>query len=394
MQSRVGPREERIPALDGLRGVAVLLVLFFHFTMFGRLAFVAQGTTGLERGIGWTIAVTAMSGWIGVDLFFVLSGYLITTILLRERGGPRFFRSFYLRRAARILPLYYAFLGCYAAYVVAVDSPARLTTLGWPLAFATNIALGLHGDGAIPHEIQHLWSIAIEEQFYLVFPVFVLLLSRTALRVMCASGILTALVFRMALRPDLPTCGFLTPARCDGLLVGALVAALMTPGGIHEGLPSSVRAARWALGGTFAALASFVVWRGSLMGADVIVDVYGRTPLNLFFGAVVAACVLLPGSPLVRALSVAPLRFFGRYSYGMYVLHMPVIAGLLAHHATVRRFSLATGSVLAGYALFLTIATSATLVAALASFFALERPFLRMRERAGEPAVPAAEQGP
>jgi peptidoglycan/LPS O-acetylase OafA/YrhL len=373
-------RSRHVPALDGLRGVAVLLVLFFHFTMFGRLRGLAARSQGAEGLIGSRVAELAMSAWIGVDLFFVLSGYLITTILLEEKGRAGFFRRFYGRRAARILPLYYAFLAGYAAFMAILGSPAKLRTLGWPLLFGTNIALGLFGDGAIPHEIQHLWSLAIEEQFYLLFPVLVAVTSRGTLRWVCVLGVLVALAFRIVVRPDLPLTGFLTPARFDGLLCGAFVAAAIQSVRLAP-TESTERLARLSLLAGFVALGAFVIWRGSLKGQDLIVDVYGRLPLNVFFATVVGSCVMTPQSILARILALAPLRFFGRYSYAMYLLHIPLLAGMFAAHVDIGRLSRASGSLLLGYVLFLGIATSVTTLAALASYYALERRFLVLRER-------------
>jgi peptidoglycan/LPS O-acetylase OafA/YrhL len=373
--------DRHVPALDGLRGVAILLVLFFHFTMFGRLALVARRVPiGVERAVGSFIATTAMSAWIGVDLFFVLSGYLITTILLEDKGRPRFFRRFYARRAARILPLYYGLLAVYALFLVVSSADDKLRSLVWPASFTTNVALGLFGDGAIPHEIQFLWSLAIEEQFYLVFPLVVAVLPRGILRVVCVLGVVVALVFRAVIRPELALASFLTPARFDGLLVGAFVAAVLQPLA-REPAPAARTRARWALLLTSVALGVFVAWRGGLQGADLIVDIYGRTPLNVFFGAVVASLVLLRGSLLARLLSVAPLRFFGRYSYAMYMLHVPLLAGILSLHLDIVRFTIATRSLLAGYGLFLAIATGATVVAALGSHVMVERPFMALRQR-------------
>jgi len=374
----VGPHA-RVPALDGLRGVAILLVLFFHFTNLGRLILVAQRVGGVQGALGILAWNAALSGWAGVDLFFVLSGYLITGILLQEKGRPRFFRRFYARRAARILPLYYVFLAGYAVVLLVVGSTAKLGALVWPLLYATNIPLGLFGDGAIPHEIQCLWSLAIEEQFYLVFPLIIVAVSRPWLRAICVLGVLVALAFRFAMRPDFPLVAFLTPSRFDGLLVGAFLATVLGSSASTD--PAIVRGTRIGLAIASVVFGAFLVWRGGLPPQDAIVDVFGRLPLILFFGALVAGCVALPGSVLARVLELAPLRFFGRYSYAMYMLHMAVMAGLFKLHIGIGRLTTLTGSLVVGYLAFLTIATALTAFASLVSYYVLERPFLALRDR-------------
>jgi peptidoglycan/LPS O-acetylase OafA/YrhL len=382
--------DPRVPALDGVRGVAILLVLFYHFTMFGRLIVLASHARGLEGAVSWRIGYAAMSGWVGVDLFFVLSGYLITRILLDQKGRPDFFRAFYARRAARILPLYYVYLAGYALFAFGWGSRDELRSLGWPALFGTNIALGLFGDGAVPHALQHLWSLAVEEQFYLLFPLAVLALRPALLRAGCVLGAIGAVVFRLAVRQEVPLCSYLTPARFDGILVGAFVATMLPRELAKAPSERAVRTTRWALAAGAAVVAGLLVWRRGFFGEDALFDVFGRTLVVVSFGALVAACVLLRESPVSRFLSLAPLRFFGRYSYGMYVLHMPLLAAMFALHAGIRQLALATGSLLVGYGLFVAIASAGTVLAALASYAVLERRFLALRDRPRAPRPEAA----
>jgi peptidoglycan/LPS O-acetylase OafA/YrhL len=384
-----------ILALDGVRGVAVLLVLFYHFTMFGRLWFLVDRGAAWEQGVTRSIAFVAMSGWTGVDLFFVLSGYLITTILLGQKGRPHFFRNFYARRAARILPLYYAFLAGYAVYIVVFDPEMGLRALTWPLVFGTNLAIGFGGDGAVAHSLQHLWSLAVEEQFYLLFPLLVATVSTEVLRLVCAVGIVGSLLFRWVAWDAVPLCAYLTPARFDGLLVGALVASLLDPRRATASSPSLRRYAGWALALTSLAVSVVVMQAGSYATGRPEIDFVGRTPLVLFFGALVAVCVVAPRTIIARALAIAPLRFFGRYSYAMYVLHMPVFAALSALHVSIRRLAAPTGSLLVGYVEFFTLAMLATTLSALASYYLLERHFMSLRDRLrGDSRAPPSTPAP
>ncbi|HLL88149.1 MAG TPA: acyltransferase, partial [Tepidisphaeraceae bacterium] len=175
------------PALDGLRGLAILLVMVSHY--------VAPPAGGGRWGLVFRRAADA--GWVGVDLFFALSGFLITGILLDAKGKPGFFRNFFARRTLRVFPLYYGVL-----FVVCVLLPALgLLKLGVPLSqrwlwlYATNLfPLLRSADGAgffFPNswdlQFGHFWSLAVEEHFYLAWPLVVYALGRRPLMVTCAA---------------------------------------------------------------------------------------------------------------------------------------------------------------------------------------------------------------
>ena len=175
MHGTSGPNEalqaRQIPALDGLRGIAIAAVMVFHFTLYGPYS------NALMRGlpaIGPALHL-AMAGWGGVDLFFVLSGYLITAILLRTKAAPGYFRRFYARRVLRIFPLYYLFL----AVGIALSSrlpPAWSAEGSWQLwlwTYLTNFKIGSAGWSSVPRAYEHFWSLAVEEQFYLLWPLLV-----------------------------------------------------------------------------------------------------------------------------------------------------------------------------------------------------------------------------
>ncbi|NBT59763.1 acyltransferase, partial [bacterium] len=144
------------PLLDGVRGLAILLVIFFHSSLIP-----------VKNSMDKILHGAALGGWAGVDLFFVLSGFLITGILLRTKEAPNFFFNFYMRRTLRILPLYYLFL-ILAFYVVPQTVQFGFTY--W--TFLSNILLGRLGQFQSP-VLDITWSLAVEEQFYLLWPLVV-----------------------------------------------------------------------------------------------------------------------------------------------------------------------------------------------------------------------------
>jgi peptidoglycan/LPS O-acetylase OafA/YrhL len=174
---------QHIPALDGLRGVAILLVVTHHF---GTRAFWMR-----ESSAEFALDRIVQAGWCGVDVFFVLSGYLITTILLRSRARPAYFRSFYVRRVLRIFPTYDGALAFWLLVGPALwpDLGALLgesrAQPGWLLTFTSNLALSAHAVGTFG-VLDILWSVAIEEQFYVVWPSLVRIATPRALALVCA----------------------------------------------------------------------------------------------------------------------------------------------------------------------------------------------------------------
>ena len=218
---------QRLPPLDGVRGLAVLAVMISHFYGLNRL-----------KDLLWTDRIYATltdGGWIGVDLFFVLSGFLITGILYDSKGGEGYFRSFYMRRVLRIFPLYYGFL--FVVFVVAPllvqPRPNDLQWLidhqWWYWLYIPNF-LGATFTNHVPPYTGHLWSLAIEEQFYICWPLVVFLCSRRTLLRVCAGVIALSLLLRIGFRlTDVPRdwVYIVTPARLDGLASGAMVTLLI-----------------------------------------------------------------------------------------------------------------------------------------------------------------------
>lgn len=305
----------RDPVLDGLRGIAILLVLAFHF-----LRFDAQAVWS-----AWADAALR-SGWIGVDLFFVLSGFLITGILIRSRAAPQRARRFYLRRALRILPAYYLVLTLTMLLIVwlvpapeiVADSLDRLPGL---LLFVQNLESSWDGLPAV-RELGVLWSLSVEEQFYLLWPWLVWRLPVQKLAGACLRGVLLVWAIKLALylaeAPALSLYLF-TPARLDGFLLGGYLAAVRQSG--QARLPP----AAWAAVGLGAALlaAVFLSRRGLSMFRSSGELVLTTSALAVVFaGLLQASLSAAPDSWLRRGLSTPLLGWFSFYSYGLYLVHM------------------------------------------------------------------------
>jgi peptidoglycan/LPS O-acetylase OafA/YrhL len=307
--------QRHLPVLDGIRGLAILLVLVIHL---------------YPPASGWEHRLRS-GCWCGVDLFFVLSGFLITGILLDSRGTPHYFRNFYMRRALRIFPLYYGALAVLIFLVPAGLFPpghhARLCAGQGSLWLYVLNFWTVCRDEWMPCGMTHFWSLAVEEQFYLVWPLLVFLVSPRALGWVCVALILGALAMRTWLVRNgyPPMVGYLLPfPRMDAFAVGALVSLGMR----QEGGPA--RLARRSRGAaiTCAALLACLVARRQpcLEWGDPRIQCFGYSLVALFFGAVLAHCVTAPRHALLRRLfSVRPLRWLGRYSYGIYVVHLPLV---------------------------------------------------------------------
>jgi peptidoglycan/LPS O-acetylase OafA/YrhL len=315
-----------IPALDGLRGIAIILVMLHHFTHF-------EQTTGFDGPIGSVLAF----GWTGVDLFFVLSGFLITGILLDTRGSERYFTTFYARRVLRIFPLYYLVL--VLTFVVLPKFPAvhALLTgqLGVPAAeqvdvpewpywtYLTNVAVAERG---FTHGwVDVAWSLAIEEQFYLVWPLAVWLCPPRLLAPLCAVIVVAepiARIYARAMDYKVVWIFVLTWYRLDGLAIGALLALAHRRGLLP-------RLDRWVPAIAIACVAGLIVC--AILGGHTWwwnrrMQQYGYTLIAFAGGAMLVGAIARPADSLwPRMLSAGWLRAFGKYSYALYLIHLPVM---------------------------------------------------------------------
>jgi peptidoglycan/LPS O-acetylase OafA/YrhL len=368
------PPPRRDLALDGLRGLAVLLVLALHFQL-------PPGPTPADH---WA-HVAQLVGYSGVDLFFVLSGFLITGVLLDAKDAPRYFRTFYARRALRVLPLYYGalialmWLAPRAGPTAAVMSAALRSRQWWYWLYASNVLGAMRVRWSAPFYTAHFWSLAIEEQFYLFWPVIVLLTNRRRLLDVCASGCALALALRLALA--LAGAGEkwiyqLTPTRMDTLLIGAALAiAARDP----EGLAPLVRPSRAvfpAAACTYLGLMVADVRWPTLPAAYIAYHTLGYTACAVAYGALL---VLVSASPLRTTAEAPLLRTFGRYGYGIYMVNPFVFVLLAPVFDIAYTFPRIGGTfLLAQLWVFATGVTVSTLIAA-ASWHLYEQPMLRLK---------------
>ena len=328
----------------------------------------------------------AMFGWTGVDLFFVLSGFLITGILYDSKGGGQFFRTFYMRRFLRIFPLYYGFLVIWFFLILPhypwpADVGGTVRSQVWSWTYLTNLVQALRNDlNAAPTFTGHFWSLAVEEQFYLVWPFIVYLLSRERLMRVCIGCMVTSVALRavLCLAGHEIAAYVLTPARIDALSAGAIIA--LTARG-PRGLQSLQR---WALPVAIASAAFFFIstfWmklKAPLEGfAQTTI---GGSALAIFFGAVLVM-VLIPASAVSALCRGASLRFLGRYSYGLYVIHLPVAFFVTRHAFFVADFPKLLGSQLPAQALFHILAGGISIGIALVSWHVYEKQFLKLKNR-------------
>jgi peptidoglycan/LPS O-acetylase OafA/YrhL len=371
------PSQRHLPRLDGLRGVAIALVMLHHFTIYSGMR--------RESGLDGVYYALGESAWWGVDLFFVLSGFLITGILLDSRGGPGYFRSFYARRALRIFPLYYGvlFIVLWLLPRLVTASPAfagELEAQGWYWTYLVNVRTAREGWPAFPG-LAHFWSLAVEEQFYLVWPAVVLLCDRRRLPQLCLALIGASLLLRTGLTLTAPHhAGFLLmPARLEALALGALLAAA------SRDRHWWALIGRWLRPGAALAAAALVivfVGNGGLIQEQPIVRTVGLTLVAvLSAGLLVMALDSRSDHFLSRTLESASLRFLGRYSYGLYVFHHLLVFQITGRLLDVARIPRLAGSQLPGQLLYLIVATGASLAVALVSWHCWEQPFLRLKRR-------------
>jgi peptidoglycan/LPS O-acetylase OafA/YrhL len=321
----------------------------------------------------------------GVDLFFVLSGFLITGILLDTRTALNRGRSFYGRRILRIFPVYYLAIALvliaepHSAWVrSAVHFENTADRLSYLFYFQNWIPLWHHG--LFPDSIiGHFWSLAVEEQFYMIWPAVVWHLSARAISRLCAAALLSSLVLRLILVPHFGDGIWVyafTITRADGLFVGSAIAAIYA---LNKGQISNRLLAGFTAGGVAAlAMVAVLGFPRDLWEAGNWMARVGISGVALLSGALVVFCLQFAQTSVGRFFQRRWIRTFGKYSYGMYVWHFPIyyaIQRFLEKRSVV--FPLPTARAIP-YAAVL-IATSYT--AAWLSFNAYEQWFLRLKTR-------------
>lgn len=371
------------PAADGIRGLAILVVILHNSE------FVERPSTAFLLKL--TGAVTA-TGWVGVQLFFVLSGFLITGILVDALGSQRYFRNFYIRRVLRIFPLYYGVLILallifpHVAHVPEWAADARKNQW-WYWTYMSNWG------NAFGHSVPgfaHFWSLAVEEQFYLVWPLLVFVLSRRGLMRLCVILLAMTPLIRLGLHltglPPEAAYEF-TIARWDALAAGALLALLMRDTPLREGLDA------WAWRVTIVslfALGGLILYERGFHSDDPLVEIVGQSLIGLLSALLVYYCVAPPTGAALRvqrAMSASWLRWFGKYSYAMYVLHFP-IQRILSLRLGDRLNAGDPNTRFAALVIYLGCVVGMSTVAAVVSWNVLEKPFLDLKDRLAPRAFP------
>jgi peptidoglycan/LPS O-acetylase OafA/YrhL len=362
---------KHIPALDGLRGIAIALVLMHHLL-------VSNNNPAGGRLLHFFVRLH-QAGWIGVDLFFVLSGFLITGVLYDTRHSGRFFRNFYARRALRIFPLYYGVL-------VVVSAAVFLTGCRWYAgiwAYATyTISMFQRGVWYCTCSwvnINHFWSLSIEELFYAVWPAAVYWL-RTPRRIVwlavVGAAFSLALRYWFVLHGDTVRNPYLVysyaPARMDSLLAGATLAIVLRT----RFRVAALRAAPYVLvAGGAVIVASWMKNPGLDWQASMFLATGFVTILALTFCALIA--LSLERGVWRWIFERATLRFLGRYSYGLYVYHY-ILEGPLDMPMRDRLYGW-SGSHLVSVLGTGTLLFALTLAVSMASFHLYEKPWLLLK---------------
>jgi peptidoglycan/LPS O-acetylase OafA/YrhL len=332
----------RTAELDGLRGVAAVLIVTYH------------------------VFKDQLHGfWAAVDVFFVLSGYLITTIVLRHGHSWRFVLAFYARRGLRIWPIYYLLILVLALVFGQRGDPGAL-----PYYLSYTQGIPLYWSGVPPYWLVmgHTWTLALEEQFYLIWPLLILTSGRRGTVLVSSSLAISSVGLRLA-----GFSGWLLAGRCDGFALGGLLAAILAD-------PDAARARRGAqitalVLGTLAGL----LWAGlALAGRLWVSGGNVTTPVRLTIAslaafALVCSVVCHAGHPLLAPLRSRPLVYLGTISYGIYLYHHPIVLLLTG----------TSGPVLDPWrspALW-TLPMVLTLAVAVVSWHLIEQPILKLKDR-------------
>jgi peptidoglycan/LPS O-acetylase OafA/YrhL len=357
-------------------------------------------TDAIERAV---VGVTKYGSY-GVELFFILSGFLITGILYDGRNRPHYFRNFFMRRLLRIFPLYYGVLAL-VFFVVPLISLMRGPTLdylvnrqAWAWLYAVNVYIAKNGEWSFSY-LDHFWSLSIEEHFYLFWPLVVFLLARwprtlIALSLATSLGAMLARLIGSLMGLSWWTVYVLTPFRLDGLALGAFLAVMARqPDGLErlvQILPRTVVLVGGLLAVTF-------VWTHlvSHQGLELLLPVRAALILMLLACLFVWTLIAPERSARSRFFCSRSMVFLGTYSYGLYVYHHFISYYLISNH-TELELARVLGSHEAAVALQAIVGASASLTLAYLSFEFFEKRFLglkRLFEADKEPALQLSTAG-
>lgn len=366
-----------LPALDGVRGLAVLMVMLFHFIVVGGAP--SLGERVFDRVIGF--------GVYGVELFFILSGFLITGILYDTCNAPNYFRNFYMRRCLRIFPLYYGVLALVffvAPLIPLLRGPALdylVDRQAWAWLYGVNVYIARNGDWTFSY-LNHFWSLAVEEHFYFFWPLLVFMLAgrpRTLLLV-SLGGSLGAMLARLVgvlLGLSWWTTYVFTPFRLDALTLGAFIAVMVRQ---PWGLDRLTRNLPRLIVVTGVLLVISFVWTRLITRAGLELVLPVRAGLiEILLACLLVWVLIAPGRSITsRFFCSRTMVFLGTYSYGLYVYHHFISFYLASNHID-EQLAPRFGSHFAAVAVLATLGFSASLVLAYLSYELFEKRFLRMK---------------
>jgi peptidoglycan/LPS O-acetylase OafA/YrhL len=330
----LAPKEPRILELDGIRGVAVLAVVLYHYTIIGPGA-------PFNTMLYWGRAAFRL-GWSGVDLFFVLSGFLIGGILLDARNSPRYFQTFYARRGYRILPLYFLWIALYplavAVYshwgVPALPKSPQLYlrwSLYWVFLQTLTFSFPIPYRTVAYYWLGPTWSLALEEQFYLVVAPLVRILTTRRLLYVLLGSLAVCPVLRLFVYFDWLHSHSVIPlmlARADSFAAGILAAMAWKTPAARTWLVARGKLLRWTLAVLFLGPMIFTKW--SFASDDLLAQALKLEYLAIFFALLILTVLTNTTSWLARLMRNSILREMGRLSYCIYIIHLSVLAGCCA----------------------------------------------------------------
>lgn len=364
-----------IPEFDGMRGIAILMVMLFHIWRYKGDAILGKAISGV-----------AYTGWSGVDVFFVLSGFLITGILLDTRNSDRYWRDFYIRRSLRIFPLYYAVMTCVVVGGLVIknmglnleDAALQAIDNSWlNYLYVTNFIKAFFPPDYVPLDIA--WSLAVEEQFYLVFPFVVRYTDNKTLKYSLIAAILSAPLFRYltfisadAFEAPRHMGPYVLPyCRMDSLAIGGLAVLI-----VREASDGFVKRLSQA---TFPMLALSAVVLSLWGRSDVEFVIFGYSVLAIASMTLMLR-VFTGNGPIFSKIFCNPiLVYIGKISYGLYLLHL--IARIAVDQFVLRglasKINQSTGLAIGRFLLIAAV----SIVMASISYFAFERPILRLKDK-------------
>jgi len=353
------------PTLDILRGLAISIVVFYH--NFGSVSFFRFG-------------------WLGVDLFFVLSGFLITDILLKTRDNKFYFRNFYIRRVLRIFPLYYLVLFVFFALSPILFKQKGPDTVfsyyqnnsAWFWSYFQNWLMVKKGPPPVPF-LAHFWSLAIEEQFYLFWPVLIFFAKKLeSVKKIISALIIISIVTRLTVWMIYPNevekfyCNTFT--RMDSLLMGCFLAVHL-----KQGKEIPLRFIKAIIVCFIALVVASLIFFGNLRQDNLLFPTFGYSIAAAFFTSLVYLILKYESNLAGWSRRLNLLRFAGKISYGMYVYHIPIY--LILCNVLSKTFATSLSFSIIEQPLFVSVLSVVlTVAASVISFYAVERPILNLKK--------------